>query len=462
MKWLQGSVVLIVVLLLGSSTVVGDGLKDQRHLFEGGLYLGALMPSSDHELYRPGESQHQEFAKAAFDLGLRLSYLPLPYVGPEFETGLMPTTVANDEQAILYTVRGHVLGQIPIAERWAPFALLGVGMLAVSSDSTAVGSDKDFAFHYGLGLKYYVTNWMALRFDFRHNISEKAFDAPDNDSYAHHFEVLAGLSFVLGWKEADRDGDGVADSRDRCPDVHARTVDGCPPDRDGDGVIDSRDKCPDVPAKTADGCPDSDGDGIPDSRDKCPRAPAKTADGCPDSDGDGVPDARDRCPTIAARTADGCPADRDGDGILDPGDSCPDQPETKNGYLDEDGCPDELPKLIKKFTGTIRGITFATNKAVIRPASYRTLKRAVDVLKQFPSVRLMIRGHTDNQGSREHNMDLSQRRAQSVRDYLVGQGIAADRLRTEGVGPDEPVGDNSTRSGRARNRRIEFKILSGK
>jgi outer membrane protein OmpA-like peptidoglycan-associated protein len=201
---------------------------------------------------------------------------------------------------------------------------------------------------------------------------------------------------------------------------------------------------------------------VPDDKDKCPDVAAKTEDGCPpDKDGDGVPDDKDKCPDVPAKTEDGCPPDRDGDGIPDDKDKCPDQPETKNGYMDDDGCPDELPKALKRFTGAIQGINFAIGKADIAKASFPLLNRAAGVLKQFPDTRLAIRGHTDNVGQREANMKLSLDRAQAVKDYLVKQGIAEARIKVEGLGPDEPAADNKTPAGRAKNRRIEFKLLTG-
>ena len=133
------------------------------------------------------------------------------------------------------------------------------------------------------------------------------------------------------------------------------------PDRDGDGIADSSDQCPDAPEdyddfKDDDGCPDpdNDGDGVPDVNDRCPNAPGPRGDGCPrsvgsDRDGDGIADAFDKCPDDPEdkdgfEDADGCPdPDNDKDGILDAKDRCPNDPETYNGYQDEDGCPDKKP-----------------------------------------------------------------------------------------------------------------------
>jgi len=130
-----------------------------------------------------------------------------------------------------------------------------------------------------------------------------------------------------------------------------------------------------------------------------------------------------------------------------------------NGYQDEDGCPDELPKEVQRFSGTIQGILFATNSAKILRPSFKILDQAVAMLKKYPTLRLKIRGHTDNQGKLPKNMQLSQQRADSVREYFIAKGIDAKRLQAEGLGPNEPVADNAKPAGRAKNRRIEFKVV---
>jgi OOP family OmpA-OmpF porin len=223
------------------------------------------------------------------------------------------------------------------------------------------------------------------------------------------------------------------------------------------------------------GCPapvaaaplDSDQDGIPDPTDPCPTeaedhlAPAPN-DGCPnkDPDGDGILVPEDKCPTEKGVAPDGCPVhDKDQDGILDEVDKCPDQPETKNGFQDADGCPDELPKEVARFAGVIKGIEFDFGKATIRKESNKVLDDAIKVLKQYPELKIMVSGHTDNVGEPQKNVELSQERANSVKEYMVGKGIETGRIETRGAGPNEPVADNSTDKGRQENRRIEFKLL---
>ncbi len=229
-------------------------------------------------------------------------------------------------------------------------------------------------------------------------------------------------------------------------------------DTDGDGILDSADACPTVPgAATAGGCPDRDGDSIADSTDECPdEAGPKALGGCPDRDGDGTADRADRCPDVKGPVAlKGCP-DTDGDKLVDADDRCP----RIAGEAKYQGCPPPPPaEVIKKFSGTIAGITFEYNSDVIRPESYKVLYEAVDVLKQYKQLRILIEGHTSSEGDRSANLDLSQRRADSVKSWLVSKGVAATRIETQGFGPDRPVASNDTEDGRKKNRRIEFRIL---
>ncbi|MFO7561852.1 MAG: OmpA family protein [Enhygromyxa sp.] len=179
-----------------------------------------------------------------------------------------------------------------------------------------------------------------------------------------------------------------------------------------------------------------------------------------DRDGDGIPDRDDQCPREPGPAPSGCPPDRDGDGIPDHLDKCPDEPETRNGFDDDDGCPDIVPEEFADLAGILEGILFDTNKANIKSDSKPILDRAVEVLQMYPQVRIEVSGHTDSNGGYEHNVDLSQRRAESVKQYLIDNGVAEDRIETRGAGPNEPIATNDTKEGRAQNRRIEVKILT--
>ncbi len=298
-------------------------------------------------------------------------------------------------------------------------------------------------------------------------------------------------------KDGDRDGDGCRDldpyaddDRDGIRNIDDACVmepedfdghnddDGCPEtseDRDGDGLIDAVDKCPDVPEdsdgfKDGDGCPDEDddADGIPDTRDECPRIPEdpdgwEDSDGCPDldNDGDGVPDPSDRCPFYVGDLAhDGCPAeDADGDGIGDSLDACPSEPETLNGYLDADGCPDTSASRIRVSTSRIElldKIAFAEGSSELSGSASGVLDDVVAALGAEPTKRVRIEGHTDTRGEEAALLALSLARAEAVRAYLIRAGVGADRLDVEGVGGARPIDTNRTPTGRANNQRIEI------
>ena len=270
-----------------------------------------------------------------------------------------------------------------------------------------------------------------------------------------------------GCPDPDNDGDGVLDGEDKCPNEPGeKAYAGCPaPDRDKDTVPDAKDLCPDVPGKVElGGCPDRDGDGIEDDKDKCPDQPGPAATGgCPDKDGDGIVDASDRCPDNAGPVdLKGCP-DRDKDGIPDIDDKCPDEPETINGFQDDDGCPDKgvvLVTVTKEKIELNQTVFFDTGKASIKPVSFTLLDAVAQVMKAHGEIKkILVEGHTDDQGPDDFNMDLSKRRAASVMTYLIDHGITGERLASEGYGETKPIADNKTKSGREKNRRVELKIL---
>ena len=276
----------------------------------------------------------------------------------------------------------------------------------------------------------------------------------------------------------DTDGDGVTDDKDRCPGTPmGAEVDctGCPIDTDGDGVYDGLDKCPKSPkgAKVdMNGCClDGDGDGVPDGIDKCPKSPkgAKVdAKGCClDADGDGVPDGIDTCPGTpkgAKVDANGCPKDSDGDGVFDGIDMCPGSP--KGAKVNEKGCPVEVTPMERELfdTGTIcaQTVTFKTNKSELTDEAKKVLDEIGAILMQYPEIRVEIGGHTDAAGPEAFNQTLSEKRAKSVLAYLKAKypKLAAGIAATKGYGESKPIADNGTAAGRAKNRRVEFKVLN--
>jgi outer membrane protein OmpA-like peptidoglycan-associated protein len=224
--------------------------------------------------------------------------------------------------------------------------------------------------------------------------------------------------------------------------------------------------------------PDADRDGVPDSRDLCAAtAPGSTVDaqGCQvyrDTDDDGVTDVRDRCPATPQGTlidGYGCPArpmevvreaparDSDGDGVDDPRDKCPGTP--AGVHADASGCPIVIPKMEGPRTVTLRGVTFMSGRDELSPSSLVVLDEVAKQLVAVPELKIEIAGHTDSKGTRIRNIRLSLARAESVRAYLVMQGVPAERLTARGYGPDKPVASNAGPNGRAMNRRVELRRL---
>jgi outer membrane protein OmpA-like peptidoglycan-associated protein len=257
--------------------------------------------------------------------------------------------------------------------------------------------------------------------------------------------------------------------------------DGCEGDTDDDSILNSKDRCPEVAEdydgdQDTDGCPewDRDGDGIPDTKDQCPtdaedKDGFEDADGCPDKDNDldGIPDDKDKCKNQPEdfdqfEDADGCPEmDNDGDGIPDSKDNCPNQPEDFDGDQDEDGCPDLYKSIVVKEDKIElrQKIFFKFNKAAIMAISFEMLKEVGQALKDHPELNVRIEGHTDSKGSDKYNLKLSDRRAKAVRNFLLKQGIGAERMVAIGYGETKPIEDNETEEGRDVNRRVEFNII---
>ena len=199
---------------------------------------------------------------------------------------------------------------------------------------------------------------------------------------------------------------------------------------------------------------DSDGDGVGDSQDQCPNSPRGSrvnSVGCPlDSDNDGVIDDEDKCPNTPrgrAVNSDGCQLDSDGDGVYDADDECPDTP--KGQAVNDKGC---------HIIFSLDGVNFETNSAELTAAATSKLNEAAEMLKANSALNVRVEGHTDDRGAESYNQQLSQRRAESVVDYLAGKGINRSRMSPKGYGESTPAASNDTREGRAQNRRVDLAI----
>lgn len=262
----------------------------------------------------------------------------------------------------------------------------------------------------------------------------------------------------------DKDGDGIADQEDRCPDQAGSLENhGCPVlDRDNDGIRDEDDQCPDQAGPIQNkGCPlfDKDDDGVLDVEDKCPDVPGlKKYHGCPvpDTDQDGINDEEDKCPdTAGLKKYNGCPVpDSDGDGVNDEEDQCP----SVAGSKDNHGCPEVTEEQQQKISYAAKQIRFGYSKADLSPSSHAQLDEVVEILKNNPTLNIRVEGHTSGPDT-EFNRVLSQKRAESVKNYFIEKGIAPERVLAEGFGSAKPLSKAGNKKENSEDRRVELIIF---
>jgi outer membrane protein OmpA-like peptidoglycan-associated protein len=366
-----------------------------------------------------------------------------------------------------------------------PFLSVGFGKGTLSPKNSAVrfpnytddaGDQSQGNLEGALGWTAWVTDRWGVRLEGR-DVVWMSKDKVDQ-GLTHTMLSSVALTYALGSRPRDSDGDRVPDRADRCPDTpKGATVDaaGCPKDSDGDGVLDGLDRCPDTPKGAridAHGCPtDADGDGVPDGIDQCadtPKGATVDAKGCPsDADGDGVLDGLDQCASTpkGARIDDkGCPIDSDHDGVPDGLDQCPD---TESGVaVDSVGCPIGFHEREQELldTGKIRlqNVQFEFGKADLKPESRPILDAVGDLLGHWQELKIEIGGHTDSKGTAKLNQKLSQARADTVRAYLLQRfpKLNPAQFTTKGYGASKPIVSNDTEATRALNRRVEFVVLN--
>jgi len=335
----------------------------------------------------------------------------------EFEASLHLRPIGDDHSVAPFLSAGGGIGGY--GNRWAPYTPVGVGVQFRPDEG----------------------NYIFLQANYR--ISLSGADLDNNMFYSIGFtQSIGSPRKPVIVKElpqppvivvTDRDHDGVPDSVDACPDVAGLVgLQGCP-DSDGDGIADKDDKCPTVKGLVKyNGCPipDSDGDGINDEEDKCPNQKGVAKyQGCPipDADGDGVNDEEDRCPNLAGDAAN-------------------------------HGCPLVKEEVKKRVDYAAQHIFFATARFTLLKKSFAGLNEIATVMGTDQGLILYVDGYTDNTGKPEKNRVLSENRAAEVKKYLLGKGIAEGRIRSAGHGPENPVADNRTAAGRAKNRRVELKL----
>jgi len=253
-------------------------------------------------------------------------------------------------------------------------------------------------------------------------------------------------------------------------------------DADHDGFRDSIDKCPTDPEDVdmfddSDGCPDldNDKDGVPDAADRCPLDPEDVdkfddQDGCPDkdNDADGIADVADKCPMEPEdkdgfSDVDGCPdPDNDNDGVPDVKDKCPAAAETINGNKDDDGCPDPGDSTIVLSPDrieTLDAVQFDRGNKIAK-ASFIVLGQVGATMRAHPEIiRMRVTVHVHPTGNFDKDQELSEKRAQLIRDWLVQWGLTASRVEARGFGSSKPLAPQDQKGAKDINDRVELIIL---
>jgi len=414
-----------------AQTTRGKGLP-----IEAGAFAGANVLDRKNGLGNAFFADQVPKSSALF--GVRGAFRFTPRLAIESELSYAPTRTRGDLLQGRPGIGASIIG-VRLHGRYTmfpysvirPMVVAGVGINAVFSEPPQRygmnHSDVDPAAYWGIGGEYDLgSSPLAIRADVRQGI------VSGRQAMSFGYEATLGVTFDLfrGKRQErarllkeraakqDADSDGVLNGADECP-----------TDRETYNGIDDSDGCPEL---------DRDHDGRLGSLDKCPER-AEDIDGFED--------------------ADGCPdPDNDRDEIADTGDRCPNAAETKNGFEDADGCPDEVPLALRPFTGVVAGVQFEANSATIYVDSIPLLDEAVAVFRGYPTLGIEVHGHTDPFGTNQVNTDLSLERAVAVKAYLVDHGIASGRILTFGHGANQPIASNNSPEGRAKNRRIEFRL----
>ncbi len=445
MRSFQGMIALAIV---AAPFVASGDPSEATEATEAGLYAGTFLSNFYHAFYDAAKwsaATRPNISRVSPQFGARYAYWVWPRLGFEADGSIAIAGIeGKDDNAKLYGLRLQAIVQYPVGP-WLPFAALGGGILHESSET--LGTDTDAMVHFGGGVRYFLSHALALRFDARVMRGPAAAGGAFGATYG---EVALGVSWVpgasaeLGAPEAedpDPDRDGVFGRNDACPmEPGGGNPDGCPTrDKDGDGIPDQRDKCPEL-AETVngyqdeDGCPDqlpdSDHDGIVDPKDQCPQQAEdkdgfQDEDGCPDpdNDGDGVLDPVDACPLVKGPAENhGCPEiDSDGDGVPDRLDNCPGEAGTNHG------CKAKQTVWITGTTITA-DVRFLKTGNTLGDSARRRLDEAAKILAAHPVWKLEVVAHAPGKA-------MAEARAQVVVKYLAGKGVAADHL--QAVGRDD-------------------------
>ena len=365
---------------------------------------------------------------------------------------------------------------LPEDFRLSPFLSAGIGAASYTAVDNRANNNSDFILPVGGGLNYRINNMFNIYWQSTYAYTngdsvdgvvtetKNVFKFGSDDWWMNQ----VGIKMSIG-KTVDTDGDGISDNKDTCPTIPGNIAfNGCP-DSDNDGIEDSKDSCPTAAGLAMfNGCPDTDNDGVVDSKDSCPTVKGMAQFmGCPDTDGDGIADNKDNCPTVKGMMANnGCPVQKAVEPKVTTTTPAPRTTTTRTTTAPERTTTRTITPTPKKvvssstlsvFREALDQVQFETAKSVIKANSYTVLNKVVRIMNENPSMTLNINGYTDSQGADVNNLRLSQSRADAVKTYLTSKGISPMRMTATGFGEANPVADNMTKEGRAKNRRVELK-----
>lgn len=385
-------------------------------------------------------------------------------LGIEATFNYLDTKSKADEKAVKgYLFRLDALYPVLMSGKTVPYLVLGLGDIVIRGSS--VSDDSPFL-NYGLTVKYFLEDYLALRADARHLLVYNNIDTRNN------YEFSVGLNYYFGKErkktpvpQPDADGDGVPNNLDKCPNTPKGVkIDkfGCPADSDHDGVADSEDKCPSTPmGVTVDktGCPEALEKKEPAAAEPPPPAVVPLP---------AVPPAAPAPAAAAPQAPVEVPA-KPQPAELPPAKAVPAPapvpvapPAPKPVPLPVPAAPpvavpptpaaEPMRVVGKKLAKTVT-VQYKLDRSVIEGKYLKEIKAVAELIKSTPGATAVIEGHTDSTGSLQHNMELSKRRAESLKKTLVQMGVDPDVLTTVGYGPTKPVADNRTEKGKIKNRR---------